>query len=225
MSVQAVLLGGSGASEGLRDVLVDYSAAGLLEDFIWVPLTSVGPDTRCLVVSAGTVTTARLVDVVADGLGQEVRFAAITALTTGSRSPGSAEINTVERLLPLGAGRRYRVLLTGSEGVDGDVRDAVLGGWHNVLLAPEDSDAPGAGQVLLGRSRPPPRSGACSRPGSRHSWACGWVRTGLPSTTSSRRRVRRCASSVRSRDSWTVPTSSDSSRWPSCPRRGASTPR
>lgn len=164
MSVHAVLLGGSGVSEGLRDVLVDYSAAGLLEDFVWVPLAGVGPDTRCLIVSAGAVTTARLVDVVADGLGAGARFAAISALVTGSRSPGTAEVNSVERMLPLGPGDRYRVLLTGSEGIEGEAREAVVGGWHNVLLAPEDSDAPGSGQVLLGADPSPAELGRVLAP-------------------------------------------------------------
>lgn len=164
MTVRVVLLGGRGAAEGLRDALVDYSAAGLLDDFVWVPASEAGPDPRCLVVQRGVVRTARLVDVIADGLAQPARFAAVWALTRGSESPEPQAVSAVERLLPLGVGARYRVLVTGSEGTFGDATAAAVGGWHNIVLSPEDSDTPAGGQVFLGGDPSPAEVGRVLAP-------------------------------------------------------------
>lgn len=166
MTARAILLGGRGAAEGLRDALLDYTAAGLLEEFVWVPLSQAGPDPRCLVVARGGVRTARLVDVVADGLAEPARFASISALLPRSEVPSAAAVNAVARLLPLGVASRYRVLVTGSDGVpsDADGADVAVGGWHNVLLSPEDSDTPGAGQVLLGGDPSPAEVGRVLAP-------------------------------------------------------------
>ena len=143
--------------EDLVAVLADYSAVGLLASYAWVDGAAAG----------GSATPASLVR---DGLSEPV---VLQQLLTGERYD---RIRVVV-LVPIEAAPDQRVPLAAEQALEQAVRSSAMGaritlmrvlithggaaslvpdlalvleGWHNLLVAPEDSAGPGLGAVEWG---------------------------------------------------------------------------
>ncbi|MCB0950864.1 MAG: hypothetical protein KDB44_16645 [Mycobacterium sp.] len=148
--------------EDLVAVLADYSAVGLLGSYAWVDAEATG----------GTNTPASLM---CGGRSKEV---VLQQLLTGERYD---RIRVVV-LVPIDAPPDQRVPLAAEQAIEQAVRSSSMGaritlmrilvthgaaapvvpdpalvleGWHNLLVAPEDSAGPGLGAVAWGRLTDP----------------------------------------------------------------------
>ncbi|BCN58340.1 magnesium transporter [Prescottella equi] len=151
-----VILGSGGVSEGVRDVLTDLSAAGLISPFLWVEQTGdasvVGADDAIEVVG-GVERSVRLQDVLASRVLDRVRVCVVVPAAAGSVPVGSAFERAVAELVSSNSGgaqvTRMRLLL---HRPGDDVSAATVwapAGWHNLVVAPEDSRGPGMGHRTL----------------------------------------------------------------------------
>lgn len=146
----------TGADEMLG-VLADYSAAGLVEGFVWVNAGDlVGPATPATLVRDGRSETVVLQQVLTAERYDRTRVAVLvpTDLPIEARVPLAAQ-QTVEQVVRSstvgGRVTLLRLLLTSNRGGPAEPSDTtVLEGWHNLLVAPEDSADPGLGAVPWG---------------------------------------------------------------------------
>jgi len=143
-----------GPLDGVRDALQDLSAVGLVEPFHWVPAESVQagsiPATR---VDRGRASSTTLQDVAISSGADRVRVVALTAIVNGAEPSDADAEQRVAELLEgsMHAARvvRTRVVVTRA----GDPTTGVVArsGWHNIVLAPEQSAGPRLGHALLGQ--------------------------------------------------------------------------
>ncbi|OBG71236.1 MULTISPECIES: hypothetical protein [unclassified Mycobacterium] len=149
-------------TDELIGVLNDYSAAGLLGAFVWVDADDArGPATTATMVRDGRPEVVVLQQVLSAKPYQRVRVAVLVPLDAPAeqRAPLAAEqhVEQVVRSTARGAGvTLLRMLLTTGRGAasQSDL-SVVVEGWHNLLVAPEDSPAPGLGAVPWGQLAEP----------------------------------------------------------------------
>src|SRR5215217_2204320 len=137
-------------------VLADYSAVGLLAAFAWVEAADVGgASTPATVVRDGRSEPVVLQQLVTTERYDRIRVAVLVPVDApaAERVPLVSE-RTVEQILrSTSMGARIsllRVLLTRGDAATSPDSALVLEGWHNLLVAPEDSAAPGLGAVPWG---------------------------------------------------------------------------
>ncbi len=146
-------------TDDLVGVLVDYSAAGLLGAFAWVDAQDAGgPATSATLVRDGRCETVVLQQVLTGERYDRVRVAVLVPLDipAGERAPLAAEQFVEQAVRSTAIGARItllRLLLT--SGTTGGQPShpglsVVVEGWHNLLVAPEDSAGPGLGAVAWG---------------------------------------------------------------------------
>jgi hypothetical protein len=162
MSVLTVVLGPHTQAEEILAVLTDYSAVGLLARFAWVDSADAGPSSLpATLVTDGRANPVVLQQIVTAQRHERLRLAVLVPLEapTASRVPLAVE-QQVEQIMRFGAMGApitlLRLLYTDGAGaaVTADP-SAVLEGWHNLLIAPEDSAGPGLGSVTLDRLTDP----------------------------------------------------------------------
>lgn len=149
-------------TDELIGVLVDYSAAGLLGAFAWVDAGDArGPATTATMVRGGRSEPVVLQQILSAKPYQRVRVAVLVPVDAPAdqRAPLAAEqhVEQVVRSTARGAGvTLLRVLLASGRGTasQSDL-SVVVEGWHNLLVAPEDSPAPGLGAVSWGQLAEP----------------------------------------------------------------------
>ncbi|MEO3761065.1 hypothetical protein ABGB19_22630 [Mycobacterium sp. B14F4] len=138
-------------------VLADYSAVGLLAAFVWVDAADVGgASTPATVMHDGRAEPAVLQQLLTARRYQRIRVVVLvpTEAPPNERVPLAAEQMAEQTVRSSSMGARIsllRVLL--SRGVAAPAaRDStlVLEGWHNLLVAPDDSAGPGLGAVSAG---------------------------------------------------------------------------
>ena len=159
-----VLVAPDGPAGGIRDVLRDLSAAGLVEPFLWVREAAVLaaradgraiPATR---VAAGRQEPTTLMAALTHVRHRIVSICSLVPLVGGAPAARSeAESETVNRLrAQLGGARvvQVRCLLAMH---DDTAPEEVLArdGWHNLLVAQEDARGPEEAHELLPRSAGP----------------------------------------------------------------------
>jgi len=192
MSVLTVLLAPHTEAEEILAVLSDYSAVGLLSGFVWVDSADAGAASLpATVVRDGLANPVVLQQIVAAQRFERLRLAVLVPLEVSpvSRVPLAVELQ-VEQIMRFGAMGApitlLRLLYThgAAAAVTADP-SAVLEGWHNLLIAPEDSAGPGLASVTLDRltdpldvarhvARSSPAPPACGRTSSaRRSTASG----------------------------------------------------
>jgi hypothetical protein len=149
-------------TDELVGVLGDYSAAGLLGAFVWVDAGDArGPATTATMVRDGRSESVVLQQVLTTKRYDRVRVAVLVPLDAPpeQRVPLAAEqfVEQVVRSTARGAGMTLlRMLLTsGRAAFSQPSSSAVVEGWHNLLIAPEDSPAPGLGAVPWGHLAEP----------------------------------------------------------------------
>ena len=144
-------------TEEIFAVLADYSAVGLLAAFTWVDAADIGgASTPASVLRDGRAEPAVLQQLLTAKRYQRIRVVVLVPAEAPSteRVPLVAE-QTVEQIVRSSSmGARIsllRVLLTRGEDAAAEPDSTmVLEGWHNLLVAPEDSAAPGLGAVPSG---------------------------------------------------------------------------
>ncbi len=178
--------------EPIRDVLQDWSAVGLVAPFVW---QASGEASGALLVADGRGRRMPVQAVAADSQSDQAVFTVLGAALDGVAEVPSDEVARVEELVvgSLAAGVavsrvRATVVLAGSGGTTSRLASP---GWYNLVLAPEESDRPGA----AGSSSTPPRRRArwpCTRraasPGRSGSGSASRAR---PSATNPPRRPAR----------------------------------
>lgn len=151
-----VVLGPRGDADEILALLVDYSAVGLLDPFVWVYADDVGKGSvRATLVAHGHSSAVVLQQLLTGRRYDRVRVAALIPVDvpTGQQMPRGAEqgLEQVVRTSTVGAPiTLLRLLFThGSPTSAGYDPNLVLEGWHNLFVAPEDSVGPGLGPVAL----------------------------------------------------------------------------
>lgn len=154
MSELTVFLAPTGVAEGVRDVLKDLSAVGMVRPFLWVD----GADADLAPTAASWVENGREFDttvqeVVSSQRIVVLRLCVFVPLTGTLPALG---INIERRLSELLASTsgganvvRLRLLLGRPGSTPPSNAVLALDGWHNLLLAPEDARGPGMGHVAL----------------------------------------------------------------------------
>lgn len=153
MRVLNLLLAPEGPLAGIRDVLVDWSAAGLLDDVHWVePSMLEGGADAALLVHQGELRGMSLQALAGrervDGIRLCVLVPALAGVDPASRADEQAIIDVLERSFASVPVTRVRAIVTRAE-ADARVPGLVVAGWHNVVLSPEDSIGPGMGRTRL----------------------------------------------------------------------------
>jgi len=152
-----VLVAPHAQTDEIVAVLADYSAVGLLAAFAWVDAADVGGvATPATVVRDGRSEPVVLQRLLTTERYDRIRVAVLvpTGLPPADRVPLVSE-QTVEQIVRSSSmGARIsllRVLLTqGDTAPKTPDPTLVLEGWHNLLVAPEDSAGPGLGAVPWG---------------------------------------------------------------------------
>jgi len=173
MPVLTVILAPAGPAAGVLDALQDLSGAGLLDPFLWVSEAAVTDATPAhleidaLSVAGGRRACTSVQDALVDHHVDRVRLGVLVPLTGGGRpvAPEVAEkltalvgMNSVEAGMT-----RVRCLL--SRGESSAPHDVLAQeGWHNVLIAAEDSAGPGQGHTLLAATDDPIELGRHAAP-------------------------------------------------------------
>ncbi|WP_407441018.1 magnesium transporter [Rhodococcus sp. (in: high G+C Gram-positive bacteria)] len=156
MNVLTVILASPGVADGVRDVLRDLSAADLVAPFLWVDDAQIPLDgTRIPTVETvrGTDRAATLQDVLASRRVDLVRLCVLVPTAAGSVPVRAKSERMFAELLSSNAGGarliRIRLLLQRPGDERSGTAVPALAGWHNLLIAPEDSRGPGMGHESL----------------------------------------------------------------------------
>ncbi|WMN01790.1 magnesium transporter [Rhodococcus erythropolis] len=162
MSVLTVFLASNGPSDGVRDVLTDLSAAGLLDPFLWIDedegLSGVS-GVHALSVDGGETAKVALQDILASRRVARVRLCVLVPFIEGAQTVRVESERAVADMLVSNSGSaqlvRIRMILTRGGLQVPDSAAPALAGWHNLLIAPEDSNGPGMGHVSLSPTTDP----------------------------------------------------------------------
>lgn len=154
MSALTVFVAPSGPSDGVLAALTDLSAAGLVDEFAWITDPAAGQQPATLMlVDSGAARDVALAEFVAGRRVGALRICSVVPIAEGAhRLSISAQLGVGSALASAtGATQviRIRAILTGSAGIDGPSEALAVEGWHNVVISPEDSRAPGFGRVPI----------------------------------------------------------------------------
>ncbi len=133
--------------EGVRDVLRDWSAAGLVDHFVWTD------GVAATVVDAGRATRLPLRRVLTATRADEVVLTVLGAALRGVTPVPRDRVSACESIIDesLGQGMSVtRIRATAVlKGVDLAVPTLATAGWHNVVLAAEEGSIPERGRIVL----------------------------------------------------------------------------
>jgi hypothetical protein len=157
-----VILAPPGEADDILALLADYSAVGLLDAFVWVCAADRGrTSVPAKLVADGRTSSVLLQEVLTARRYDRLRVATLVPADAAadeqiSRADEQAleqtiRASTVETPITL-----VRLLFTHGQAGPWTYDPAlVLEGWHNLLIAPEDSAGPGLGSVTLERLSEP----------------------------------------------------------------------
>lgn len=154
MADLVVVLAPSGAADPVREVLTDWSAAGVVDDVVWVEPRSVSElSIDGLFIEDGAVRGGPLQSAFAGRAIERVRLVVLLPLRSGTeaRVASAVEQQVAQTLEASGsAAGLTRIRLTIVRAGDpATTDDLARSGWHNVVVAPEQTTAPGRGRMLL----------------------------------------------------------------------------
>lgn len=154
MSALTVFMAPRDAASSILSGLTDLSAAGLVDDFLWVAEPSAQtPLTAVLVVSRGRAHDVALPELVAGRRTSRLRVCSVVPALPGQRRLTVADETAVASQLisatGAGAVTRIRALVARAPAVSGSAAELAVPGWHNILISPEDARGPGFGRVPL----------------------------------------------------------------------------
>jgi hypothetical protein len=152
-----VLVAPHARADEVFGVLADYSAVGLLAAFVWVDAADAGAASiPATVMRDGRAEPAVLQQLLTARPYQRIRVVVLvpTEASPAERVPLTVEQMVEQMVRTSSMGARIsllRVLLTqGDAAPTAPDPTLVLEGWHNLLVAPEDSAGPGLGAVPVG---------------------------------------------------------------------------
>lgn len=154
MDSLTVLIAPSGPCDGVLAALTDLSAAGLVDEFAWISDPSAEPTVPTVaLIENGSASDVSLSSLVTDRRISLLRICSLVpAIGDDKRLPVQAELAVTTALASTtGAAHivRIRAILCGSAGISRTTSDLAVGGWHNVIVSPEDSRGPDFGRVPL----------------------------------------------------------------------------
>ncbi|QCB96206.1 hypothetical protein E5206_04075 [Arthrobacter sp. PAMC25564] len=159
MGALTVLVAPRGLAAGIRDSLTDLSGLDLIGPFVWIePRMVTGTSIGGVLVADGAQTGITL-----QGMAGEEGYSAIRlcVLVPGMASQDQVDVRTgqdiAEFLESSMGGRqvlRVRMVITRA-GESKQIEGLAQDGWHNLVLAPEESAGPGIGQKLLYSTQDP----------------------------------------------------------------------
>ncbi|MGW0024695.1 magnesium transporter [Rhodococcus sp. NPDC003383] len=160
-----------GPADGVRDVLRDLSAAELVSPFVWVDdsrLGEVGAPIPAVETVRGVDRTLTLQDVLASRHYDLVRLCVLVP-TAAVAVPVRLRTETMlAELMSANSGGarcvRMRLLLHRPADEQSGLATPALAGWHNLLVAPEDSRGPGMGHESLATTIDPIDTGRHAAP-------------------------------------------------------------
>ncbi|MFK4759622.1 hypothetical protein ACI3KS_01660 [Microbacterium sp. ZW T5_45] len=133
--------------DGVRDVLRDWSAAGLVQRFVWTD------GAVATVVDGGRARRVALRDVLTSTRESAVVLTVLGAAIAHVAPVARERIDACERLIEESLGHGMTVVRIRATAVLKDVDVTVptlaIGGWHNVVLSAEQASAPERGRVIL----------------------------------------------------------------------------
>ena len=157
MPALTVLVVPSYYGEDVTAVLTDYSAAGLLDPFVWISDARLGgPSTPATLVRQGRGERVQLQQLLTSERYSRVRIAVLVPVEgePAQRVSLAAEQSIEQIVRSCAVGARIvllRALITGGSAAPQPADSTlILEGWHNLLVAPEDSASPGLGAVAWG---------------------------------------------------------------------------
>lgn len=157
MSSLTVFLAPPGAAEGIRDVLQDFSAVGLVDPFLWLQDDG-GPIGEAVHIAGGRQSGTTVQTILTERAYDRVRLAVIVPLIAGSSTVPISTERSLGELLSSSSGVaqviRLRLIVVRPGGPE-SLQPTVIEGTHNLLIAPEDSLGPGRGHILLNPSTDP----------------------------------------------------------------------
>lgn len=146
-----VLVSPGGIADGVVSGLADLTAAGLVDEFVWARHTPGRPITDVTVVHGGTSRGLTLQQFVTDRRVDTLRLCLLTPATSQSEPIDLlAEVAAVGALASATGARdviRLQCLLVGTDGAPAHIESLVIEGWHNIVVAPEDSRGPHFGRI------------------------------------------------------------------------------
>lgn len=144
MNDLTILVTESPALAAIPAALRDWSAAGLIRPFVWVPPPGAGlRGVESRFVEAGDVAASSIGDLLARRSPRRVRILALTS----DLGPGSASTRVAQEVLTGVAGAGGEIKTTQAQVVITrlGVRSGRLSGiegWHNLLISPDDAAGP-----------------------------------------------------------------------------------
>lgn len=167
-----MILAPRGETDDVLSILVDYSAVGPLDPFVWIDSSDVGKaSVPAILVADGRTYSVVLQQMLTDRRYQRVRIATLVPVDAPAEQIPCATEQELEQVVHASALDTpitlLRLLFThGAVDATGYPNSLVLEGWHNLLVAPEDPAGPGLGSVPLDRcptlSMSPNMSPRCS---------------------------------------------------------------
>lgn len=162
MKALTVILGSAGPARGVRDVLTDLSAAGLVSPFLWIDADGLRQGATQVVaaeVAGGVETEVALQDVLATRIIDRVRVCVVVPCGTGATPVDAGFERAIAELVASNSGgaqvSRLRLLVRRPGEDRSEAAVLAPAGWHNLLIAPEDSRGPGMGHISLSATGDP----------------------------------------------------------------------
>lgn len=156
MKVLTLFVATPGPADGVRDVMRDLSAAELVSPFVWVDdsrLGDAGDPIPAVETVRGVERTVTLQDVLASRHHDLVRLCVLVPSVAGTVPVRLHSETMLAELVSANSGGarciRLRLLLHRPGDVRSGLAAPALAGWHNLLVAPEDSRGPGMGHESL----------------------------------------------------------------------------
>lgn len=160
-----VILAARGDSDQIVALLADYAAVGLVAPFVWVDASDVnGSSVPATLVRDGRSSAVVLQQLLTEERYDRLRLAVLVPADapTEQRVPCTAEQALEQMVRACAVGTPVTLLrllfcrgAPARQGGEPNASDLVLEGWHNLLVAPEDSAGPGLGSVVLDRLADP----------------------------------------------------------------------
>lgn len=159
MPALTIFLAPTGFAAGVREVLTDWSASGIIDNFVWIePMMISATRISGVLVESGRQQAVSLDELAAANVYARVRLCVLVPAIAGDLQIAPTDQQRVVEMLESSFGGlsvvRARAIIT-RLGETRLVEGLAHGGWHNLVLAPEASSAPHLGRTLLHATKDP----------------------------------------------------------------------
>lgn len=159
MAALTVFVAPRGITAGVREALTDWSGLGLIDRFIWIEPGMLSP-TRVngLLITDGDLQAISLQSLAGHGSYDLLRLCVLVPGIAGHEQVDSAVSQRIAEMLESSFGGRpvVRVRAVVVRSGETAVLDGLAqGGWHNLVLSPEEAAGPGLGHHQLHATKDP----------------------------------------------------------------------